>query len=339
MYIDGLNCSRMTRDQLVTLRRARIDAVTTTCGFWEDATESLDAVANWRHFAEDNADLVGIARTAGDVRRLAAEGRTALILGFQNSSMLQGRLAYVDFFAEVGVRVVQLTYNIQNDIGGSCYEPVDSGLTRFGHEVVERMNRAGIVIDLSHVGNRTTLDAIHASGRPVAITHANCSDITDHPRNKPREVLEAMAEGGGVIGVTTYHNLTRGFIDTPAAWSEMVARTVDIAGAAHVGIGTDANVGGTDEYRAWMRSGRWSRRPQEGAGLATGAASSGPPSWFRGPGDFAVLDEALRARGFSAEEVAGLMGGNWLRFYDEVLGVPEPAGPATREPALTSGGR
>lgn len=319
MIVDSLICSRLDREGIEEIRAGGVDSVTVTCGFWEDATESLDSVVKWRELVSENSDIAAIATTAAEMEEARSQGRLAIVLGFQNSSFLQGRLGYVEAFADLGVRVAQLTYNIQNDIGGSCYDPADSGLSRFGEEVVEEMNRHGMVIDLSHVGNRTSLDAVHASSLPVAATHANVFELVEHPRNKPLEVLKPLAERGGMIGLTTYHNLTRGFIATPEEWAEMVARSVDLLGIDCIGIGTDSNQRGTDEYREWMRKGRWSRRPQIGASPPPGVEPSQRPDWFSGPQHFGRLGEALAGRGFSDAECAQILGGNWMRFYTEVI--------------------
>lgn len=319
MNVDSLICSRLDRRGIEEIRAGGVDAVTVTCGFWEDAIESLDAVVSWRELAEANSDIAQIVASAADMREARAAGRLGIVLGFQNSSFLQGRLGFVEVFADLGVRVAQLTYNIQNDIGGSCYDPHDSGLSRFGAEVVGEMNRTGMVIDLSHVGNRTSLDAVHASSMPVAVTHANIFELVEHPRNKPLEVLRPLVERGGVIGLTTYHNLTRGRIATPELWSEMVARSIDLLGLTAVGIGTDANQRGTDEYREWMRRGRWSRQPQLGASPPPGVAPSERPDWFSGPQDFGRLGAALEARGLGREERELVLGGNWMNFYTRVI--------------------
>lgn len=322
MIVDSLICSRLDRLGIEEIRAGGVDTVTVTCGFWEDATESLDSVVAWRELVSANNDISVIATNAAEMREAKSQGKLSIVLGFQNSSFLQGRLGYVEAFADLGVRVAQLTYNIQNDIGGSCYDPEDSGLTRFGQEVVAEMNTHGMVIDLSHVGNRTSRDAIEISEMPVAVTHANVFDLVEHPRNKPFEVLRPLVERGGVVGLTTYHNLTRGFIRTSADWAEMVARTVDELGIDGVGIGTDANQRGTDEYREWMRRGRWSRRPQLGASPPEGVEPSTRPDWFDGPQHFARLGEALENRGFSAAECAQILGENWLRFYERVIDQP-----------------
>lgn len=319
MIVDSLICSRLNRQYIVDIRAGGVDVVTVTCGFWEDTTESLDSVVKWRELVEANSDLAVIVTSASEMEIARRSGRLGIVLGFQNSSFLQGRLGYVEVFADLGVRVAQLTYNIQNDIGGSCYDPHDSGLTRFGEEVVEEMNRHGMVIDLSHVGNRTSLDAVHASAQPVALTHANVFDLVEHPRNKPLEVVKALAERGGVIGLTTYHNLSRGYIATPELWSEMVARTIDAVGVESVGIGTDANQGGTEDYLEWMRQGRWSRKAQRGASAPAGAVPSTRPDWFDGPAHFYRLSEALQHRGLSERDVALVVGGNWQRFYTTVI--------------------
>ncbi|MBL3698863.1 dipeptidase [Leucobacter luti] len=328
MRIDSLICSRLDRRGIEELRAGGVDAVTVTCGFWEDAAESLDSLVRWRELVTENQDITAIVTSAAEMTAARAAGRLGIVLGFQNSSFLQGRLGYVELFADAGVRVAQLTYNIQNDIGGSCYDPTDSGLTRFGEEVVAEMNAHGMVVDLSHVGNRTSLDAVHASRVPVAVTHANAFELVAHPRNKPFEVLRPLVERGGVVGVTTYHNLTRGFISTPAEWAEMVARTVDELGVEGVGIGTDANQRGTDEYREWMRRGRWSRRPQLGAAPPEGTPPSVRPDWFAGPQDFGRLGDALAERGFADAELQLLLGGNWHRFYDRVIDQERSVRPA-----------
>lgn len=324
IYVDSLLCTPLERERpdsrpnLEAVAEGRLGAITVTVGFWEDATESMDQIVKWRNMAEDNADLVEIAYRASDIRRIAESGRTAIILGFQNVSFLQGRLGYVELFARMGTRVGQLTYNIQNDLGGSCYEPHDSGLSRYGRYVVGEMNRCGMAIDLSHVGERTTLDAIEASEAPVAITHANPSTLAPHPRNKSDRVLDALRDNGGVIGVSVYRNLV-GEYTTPQRWSELVAWTVDRMGIDRVGIGTDLDQSGGMEYLEWMRQGRWAREVQYGASSAAKPGPTPPLEWFSSPAHFPAAESCLRERGFDDREVAAIMGENWLRFYDEVF--------------------
>ncbi len=323
IYVDSLLCTPLERERrdsrpaLEEIAAGGVGAITVTVGFWEDTTESMDQLVKWRQMAEDNCDLVEIAYTAGDIRRIAESGRTAIILGFQNVAFLGGRLGYVELFARMGTRVGQLTYNIQSDIGGSCYEPNDSGLSRYGAYVIKEMNRCGMVIDLSHVGERTSLDAIRMSEEPVAVTHANPSQLAPHPRNKSVQILDALRDTGGMIGLSVYENIV-GDYTTPQKWSELVAWTVDRIGINHVGIGTDFDQTGGSAYLEWMRQGRWSREIQFGAG---NGAHQGSPlgGWFKTPADFPLAEKCLRDRGFTDGEVEGIMGANWLRYYDKVF--------------------
>src|SRR4051812_896112 len=192
LIIDGLQCGYFTREVFEELRKGDVGAVTTTLGFWEGAIESMDAIGRWRELERANSDVFAIAKTATDIESIIASGRVAALLGFQNANLLDGRIGFVELFADLGVRVVQLTYNNQNELGGSCYEENDSGLARFGREVITEMNRVGIVVDCSHVGNRTTLDAIRHSKKPLAISHANADSLFAHKRNKTDDVLRAL---------------------------------------------------------------------------------------------------------------------------------------------------
>ncbi|MDG2257625.1 MAG: membrane dipeptidase, partial [Paracoccaceae bacterium] len=235
--------------------------------------------------------------------------------------MFEGRIRYPELFAQLGVRVAQLTYNIQNDIGGSCYEPHDSGLTRFGREIIGEMNKYGMMVDCSHVGEKTTLDAIEASSKPIAVTHANAGSLMPHFRNKSDTVLRALAESGGIMGLAIYPNITpKDACDSVDGWAEMMARTVDIMGLEHVGVGTDAgHYVGTPELD-WMRQGRWTRSDQYGAGTKDRALMPPPPKWLPDISKMGLLPAALKRRGFSQEEIHLLTAGNWLRVYEANFG-------------------
>jgi microsomal dipeptidase-like Zn-dependent dipeptidase len=204
MIIDGLQCGHFDREAFIALQKAGVGGVVVTCGFWEGTVESLDSIGRWRDLVRENADVAEIAVSPGAIRRIGEAGKVAVILGFQNSNLFEGRIRFVELFAELGVRVVQLTYNNQNELGGSCYETEDSGLARFGKEVVREMNAAGILVDCSHVGNRTTLDAIEVSQKPIAVTHANARSLFDHKRNKSDDVLKSLTATAGVLGCAAY---------------------------------------------------------------------------------------------------------------------------------------
>ncbi len=323
MLIDGLQCGHFTREVFEELRRADVAGVTVTCGFWEGTVESLDSLARWRDLATANVDLVAIARNAQDILDAQRSGRTALLLGFQNSNLLDGRIRFVELFAELGVRVIQLTYNNQNELGGSCYEAEDSGLARFGREVVREMNRCGILVDLSHVGDRTTLDAIRCSEKPVAVTHANAKSLFDHKRNKSDVVLKALAETGGALGCAAYRNIIGDhYAGSLEAWCEMVAHTVDLMGIDHVAIGTDRSHNHVTADYDWMRMGRWTRGVDYGAGSATRPGKAAPPEWFVEVHHLGRIPEGLRKAGFSPGEVDKITHGNWLRLYGEVFAGP-----------------
>ncbi len=321
MLIDGLQCGHFDRGVFEELKAGGFTCVTLTLGFWEGAIESLDALATWRDLARANADLVMLARTTDDILAAERTGRIALLPGYQNTNLLGGRIRYVELFAELGVRVLQITYNNQNELGSSCYEAVDPGLARFGREVVREMNRCGMLVDLSHVGDQTTLDTIEWSEKPVAITHANPASVFPHKRNKSDRVIRALAEKGGVIGCAAYRNITPpAACDGVDAWAEMVARTVEIAGIDHVGLGTDFSHHSSQAYLDWMRAGRWTRTVQYGAGSAANPGPSEKPAWLKSIRGLAAVAPALAGVGFNADEVTKITAGNWLRLYRATIG-------------------
>lgn len=316
MLIDGLQCGHFDRDVLVALQSAGLGGVVVTCGFWEDTTESLDSLGRWRDLLRENSDIAAIALGPDDIVAAAAEGKIAAILGFQNSNLFAGRIRLVEMFAELGVRVVQLTYNNQNELAGSCYEAEDSGLSRFGREVIAEMNRSGMLVDCSHVGNRSTLNAIEASDKPIAVTHANADSLFPHKRNKTDDVLRALGETGGVIGCATYRNITGDYYcQSIETWCEMVARTVEIAGIDSVAVGTDRSHNFTPPDYDWMRMGRWTRGVDYGAASAARPGKAPPPDWFQTLQDLDKIPNGLRSVGFSEEEVAKITHENWLRLY------------------------
>ena len=317
MIIDGLQCGHFNRASFEALKTGTVGCVTVTCGFWEGTVESLDSIGKWRDLVRENADIAGIVDKPADIAALNDAGKVAVVLGFQNSNLFEGRIRFVELFAELGVRVVQLTYNNQNELGGSCYEPHDSGLARFGREVVREMNRAGILVDCSHVGDRTTLDAIEASEKPIAVTHANARSLYDHKRNKSDDVIKALAASGGVIGCAAYRNITGdAYCRTTKAWGEMVARTVDIAGIDTVAIGTDRSHNTTVRDLDWMRMGRWTRGVDYGAASATNPGKAPPPDWFQTVEDMGKIAGGLGEAGFSAEEIEKITWKNWMRLYE-----------------------
>ena len=321
MLIDALQCGYFDREVLEELKTNGYTCVTPTLGFWEGTLESLDEIARWRDMERDNADLIRIVKRADDIVACEADGKLGVLLGFQNTNLLEDRIRYVELFADLGVRVLQLTYNNQNELGGSCYENEDSGLSRFGREVVTEMGRAGIVVDCSHVGNRTTLDAIKHATKPLAITHANPASIFPHKRNKTDDVLRALRDNGGVIGCAAYRNITPvSACASVDGWCELVARTVELAGIDHVGLGTDYSHKTTDRFYDWMRRGRWTRGVDYGAGSAANPGKVSKPDWLLKAGQLHAVIGGLKRVGFNEVEVGKITGGNWLRLYRAVFG-------------------
>lgn len=321
MLIDGLQCGDFRRDTFLKLRDGGFTCVTNTLEFWGGAIDSMDAIADWLDKERENSDVMMICRNVADIRKAEAEGKVGILMGFQNSGMFEGRIRYPELFAQLGVRVAQLTYNIQNDVGGSCYEPTDSGLTRFGKELIGEFNKYGIMADCSHVGEKTTLMAIEASSKPVAVTHANPASLMPHQRNKSDEVLKALVETDSILGLAVYHNITPDYATASIdGWAEMVARTVDMMGIDHVGIGTDASHHVGKPELDWMRVGRWTRSEQFGAAKKTNAYGKPAQQWMADVTQMSGLPDALARRGFAPEEVEKLCGGNWMRVYEANFG-------------------
>ncbi|MFC5588982.1 dipeptidase [Sporosarcina soli] len=317
IIIDALELSNWDRDFLLLLKEGGVTCVHACCGLWENARETLTKVGNWHRFFKDNEDLVLPVHKGADILTAKRLGKIGIILGTQNTSALEDELALVSVFNQLGVKIMQLTYNNQNLIGSSCYEERDSGLSRFGKLVIEEMNRVGMVIDLSHVGEKTSLDAIAASSRPVAITHANPDWIYPSSRNKSKEILTALRGNGGMIGVCAYPHLINGHQTTLEEFCQMIVETVEFMGIDHVGIGTDLTLNMSDEFLAWMRMGRWTHNVEYGAGSKDNPSWPKWPEWFETPADFPNIAQGLYQQGMSKDDVYAVMGGNWLKFFDE----------------------
>lgn len=316
MIIDGLEINDWSRPVVEEVLSGGVNIVHATVGVWEDLAGAMTRIGTMRHFVRANADIVRIVRTVDDMHQAKADGVLGLVLGFQNSTMLGDDPEMAGIFADVGIRVVQLTYNIANHLGSSCWEPNDGGLTRAGHAMVRALNEAGVLVDISHVGNRTGLDAVEASAKPIAVTHGNPLWFCDSPRNKPDEVIDALAARGGVVGCTMYPLFMGGSAITREQYCQMLARLAEQIGVEHVAIGTDAVIGWQPDALGWMRSGRWNR-PADPLDVPEFPPW---PEWFRGPVDFPSMAQGLDDVGFSASERDQILGGNWIRLFETVFG-------------------
>lgn len=321
LTIDALQYSRWSREIFRQMRQGGLDCVHVTIAYHETAVETLRRIGEWNRLFEDNGDLIMRVGDARDVHDARQSGRTGIVYGFQNCSPIEDDFSLVEVFHQLGVRFMQLSYNNQSLLATGCYEETDPGITRFGRQVIREMNRVGMVVDMSHSAERSTLEAIELSRRPIAITHAN--PATFHPalRNKSDRVLKALGESGGMLGFSLYpHHLKGGSGCSLADFCAMVGRTAELMGVDHIGIGSDLCQDQPDSVVAWMRNGRWSRVTDYGEGTAADAGFPEQPGWFANSTHYGNLAAGLAEAGFSGDEVAKIMGGNWLRFFEDSFG-------------------
>ena len=256
VVIDSLNVSNWDSPAVIeSLQAGGITAFNATTATLENFSQTLDNIAAWLHRIERYQDVLMQVKSTADIERAKQEDKVGVILGFQNATPIENHLDRLALFHALGVRVIQLTYNERNLLGNGCYERRDDGLSNFGVDAVAEMNRLGIVIDLSHVGERTTVEAIEASERPVAITHANAKSYYDTERNKTDEALTRCAGKGGVIGATSITTfLRKGPASTLADFVDAIDDLVARVGIDHVGVGNDFTQDQPDAFWKYILS-------------------------------------------------------------------------------------
>jgi membrane dipeptidase len=324
LVIDGL--SYYSDGYTSGLKTGGIDALNVTvCHFEADYREACDRIAGWltRTAAPDSEWRLVERREDLDLARAA--GKIGIVMGWQNMRPVEDDLDRLALFRKLGVRIMQITYNYRNFLGDGCLETEDGGLSVLGRDAVRLMNRLGIAIDLSHVGDRTSLDAIALSDTPVLATHADARALVDLPRNKPDHILKAIAETGGVIGASVYGPMLwdgdrtrRPTIDDFVRHLEHI---VEIAGIDHVGFGTDLPASKDLTKTAFEAANRrlWS-------GISSYGDSFGHDIPARYPADanahakLPAITEALVNRGWRAQDIEAYLGGNFARVFSEIWG-------------------
>ncbi len=315
--VDALQYDNWSEDVFRQMNAGGVAAVHVTICYHEDFRETVENVIAWNRRFEAFPELIVHGRTGDDARRAHAEGRTAVYFGFQNCSPIEDDIGLVEICHQLGARFMQLSYNNQSLLATGCYEDEDPGITRMGRQVIAEMNRVGLVVDMSHSAERSTLEAIEISARPIAITHANPSFWHGALRNKSDTVLKALAETGGMLGFSLYpHHLNGGTDCSLEDFCTMIARTAELMGVENIGFGSDLCQDQPDSVVTWMRNGTWTRETDFGEGSAAAPGFPPQPGWFRDNRDFPGILDGLRRAGFSETDVARIAGGNWLDFFD-----------------------
>ena len=317
IIIDGLDTSLWGSDSVYrALRAGGVTAINATIAIWDDYESTLKNITKYLEWFQEFADLIVHVKTTDDIYKAKAANRTGIIFGWQNASPIGNELNRLRLFYELGVRIIQLTYNERNLLGNGCYERTDEGLSRFGLAVVEEMNRLGILIDLSHVGDRTTLDAIENSNQPVAITHANARSQIDHPRNKTDEAIKLLVEHGGVIGANAFPMFfNKGFETTLDEYIDAIDYLVQMVGINHVAVGTDFC---TEQPRSFFE---WLFASQGRIPAKEVAYTPEPYSHlkdFKDQTEWVRLAEGLQKRKYADKDIEKILGKNWLELFEKV---------------------
>ena len=293
------------------LHQGGVTAINATIAVWEDLNETVHGIARWHEYFQQYDNIIMPVRSVADIKRAKESGKVGIIFGFQNVCPIEDDLNLMPVFKELGVRIMQPVFHYRNAVGDGCWERTNSGLSMFGIQIIETLNRLGILIDLSHAGHQTTMEAIEVSEKPVAFTHANPRALCDHPRTKTDEELMLLAQKGGVVGASSYPAfLASKGRATLADFLDVIDYLVKLLGVNHVAIGTDLVEGQPREFFLGLRRGRKHSTPIELPVVF--------PEGFRSASDFPNITAGLLERGYSESDVARIMGGNLLRLFEEV---------------------
>jgi membrane dipeptidase len=324
LVIDGLNAGGPYKEWNPLLRKGGVDATVSTIGWMQGTRGTLQDIAYLMERIAEAPEYLSFATTAGQIEQARREGKTAVVMCSQNTRLIEDEVRLLDTFHAAGMRIIQLTYNEGNLVGDGCTEPRNAGLTDFGREVVKRMNKLRIIVDGSHTGKQTTMDAMAITEQPFVFTHANAKAVSNSKRNIDDEQIEACAKTGGVIGINAFSAFVKAEDPTNATIDDYLAHidhTVKVAGIDHVGIGLDQT-----EARTYYVQRGVSVDPNQSPDRRERVAPKHTyPVYKYVPGlesivGMRLVTEALVGHGYSAPDVQKLIGLNWLRVYRQVWG-------------------
>ena len=314
--IDNLQYCKWDRSIFEINREANLDAVHVTVVYHEDFDEFKIKLLDWEKNFKENSDLIFLGKSFKDIEKAKNERKTAMFFGFQNCSPIEDDINLIEKIYDYGCRFMQLTYNNQSLLASGCFEKNDSGVTNFGREAIKEMNRLGIVVDMSHSGEKSTFDAIDLSQKPIAITHANPSFWHQNKRSKSEDLLKTLSKSGGMLGLSIYpHHLKDGTHCTLDSFCEMIARLADIMGIKNIGIGSDLCLNQPDNVVEWMRNGTWTKTKNLGEGSKNNQGFPEQPTWFKDARGFKNIEIGLQKIGFNDSDICAILGNNWFNFY------------------------
>jgi len=308
-------------EALAAVRQSGITAINFTISApgYED---TIDNLASVQELVDQHPDIFLIVRKHSDIVRAKRESKIGIMLGFQYTAFLEEKPERLASFRRLGVRIMQLTYNNRSIFGDGCLEPGNAGLSKAGITAVKRMNELGVALDLSHSGYRTTSDAIAQSAKPVLITHSGCAAIYPHPRNKPDEILKALADRGGYFGVYLMpYVVASPTVPTREHVLDHLVHAINVCGADHAGIGSDGAIQKTvltpEQKAAFDKD--IARRKE--LGIAAPGEDRYPyvPD-LNGPDHMQVIADELAKRGLHSSVIEKVLGANFQRVIGEIWG-------------------
>ena len=318
ILIDALNTSNWESSNIFdSLQAGNVTAINATTVFWEGFEETVNKMMRWKERFNLYKDQIIPALNVDDIYNAKSHNKTGIIIGWQNACPIENDLKRLHLFYELGVRIIQITYNERNLLGNGCYERNDEGLSNFGLDAIKLMNELGILIDLSHVGDKTTNETIEKSNMPVAITHANSRELFNHPRNKPNDTLNLLKERDGVIGANGFPTLLRkDYESTIEDYVDAIEDLIEKVGINHVGIGSDFCQ--DQPYSFWQYL--FSQQGTKFKGIPTMTIKDPHhhPDGIEDPSQMPNIAEHLSDRGYSKLDVDKIIGGNWVRLFKTV---------------------
>ncbi|MBI28397.1 MAG: hypothetical protein CFH21_00958 [Alphaproteobacteria bacterium MarineAlpha5_Bin11] len=318
IIIDGLQYCNWNRDLFEDALNGGLTAIHATLVYWENTEESFQKIQDWHKIINNNNDILCHATCTSDILKAKKENKLAIIFGFQNSAPIANNIFLVEDFFLKGLRFMQLTYNNQTALGGGCFEENDSGVSRFGKEVIKEMNRLGMIIDLSHAGKKTCLDAIALSSKPVAISHANPTFFHKSKRNIEDVILKELASKDGFIGLSLYPYHLKDHSNCKLEdFCEMIKDLINLIGIDHIGIGSDLCKNWSDDVVMWMRNGKWTKEINYGESSNKNSSWPKQPPWFKKSSDIVNIYHGLDKIGLSEKDIFKILGLNWFNFMQK----------------------